>query len=512
MTGPDGPVGDDQAGEEDQTVPQDQPAPFPRSRRRRRVGGHPEGGRWAAMISVVVVVGVVAVVSAAFPAPSATPAPVGADAVPVPPAGATASSAFCVGGTGTAAATTIYLTNTTTRPVAGVMTSIGQPASTGPAANVQQPVDVPARDTVAVDPSSGLGQASNAASFVFAGGGVVASQVVGGPGGWGTAPCASQAGPLWYFAGGSTTGGNTLTLALLDPTATEAVVDVSFVTPAGLITPQAYQGLVVPAGQLAVENVGQFVQDAPEIATVVTAESGTLVGTEFQQVSGGFGSGVSLRLGAPALATTWRFAQTSTGPGSGVDFTLANPGGSPATATVSFSLSSGTVVPRRVSIPPVSIVDFSASGTAGLPQQVPYSVTVDSSAPIVVGRSVEAASGSPAPQWGSSSGTVTAARRWVVPGPGIVSQPGTAGATVDSLAVANPSGSAATVKVTTLPGDRSVAMFTVAPEGVAVLGAKSVGGLSVFSITSSQPVTIEEDSQPSGAPGVISSTGFPFTH
>jgi hypothetical protein len=302
-----------------------------------------------------------------------------------------------------------------------------------------------------------------------------------------------------------------LTLALLDPTATEAVVDVSFVTPAGLITPQAYQGLVVPAGQLAVENVGQFVQDAPEIATVVTAESGTLVGTEFQQVSGGFGSGVSLRLGAPALATTWRFAQTSTGPGSGVDFTLANPGGSPATATVSFSLSSGTVVPRRVSIPPVSIVDFSASGTAGLPQQVPYSVTVDSSAPIVVGRSVEAASGSPAPQWGSSSGTVTAARRWVVPGPGIVSQPGTAGATVDSLAVANPSGSAATVKVTTLPGDRSVAMFTVAPEGVAVLGAKSVGGLSVFSITSSQPVTIEEDSQPSGAPGVVSSTGFPLT-
>jgi hypothetical protein len=35
--------------------------------------------------------------------------------------------------------------------------------------------------------------------------------------------------------------------------------------------------------------------------------------------------------------------------------------------------------------------------------------------------------------------------------------------------------------------------------------------LSVFSVTSSQPVTIEEDSQPSGAPGVVSSTGFPLT-
>jgi hypothetical protein len=463
------------------------------------------------MISVVAVVAAVAVISSALPAPTAAPAPAGADGVPVPPANARASSAVCVGGTGTAAATTIYLTNTTPRTVAGMMTSIGQPVSTGPAPTVQRSVDVPALDTVAVDPTSGLGQASNASSFVFAGGGVVASQVVGGPGGWSTAPCASQAGPQWSFAGGSTTGANTLTLALSDPTATEAVVDISFLTATGVITPQAYQGLVVPAGQLAVENVGQFVQNASDIATFVTAESGALVGAEFQQWSSGSGSGVSLRLGAPALSTTWRFAQTTSGgPGSAVDFDLANPGRSPATATVSFSLSSGTVVPQRVSVPASSIVDFSASATPGLPQQVPYSVTIDSSAPIVAGRSVEAATGSPAPVWGSSSGTVTAARRWVVPGPGIASQPGTAGATVESLAVVNPSGSAARVTVTSLPGDRPVAMFAVAPDGVAVLGAKLVGGLSVFSITSSQPVTVEEDSQPSGAPGVVSSTGFPF--
>jgi hypothetical protein len=490
--------------------PDDQVAPLTGSGRQRRVGAHPERRRWTAMIAVVTVVAAVAAISSAFPAPTAAPAPSGADGVPVPPANAHASSAFCVGGTGTAATTTIYLTNTTPRTVAGVMTSLGQPASTGQAPSVHRSVDVPALDTVAVDPTSGLGEASNASSFVFAGGGVVASQVVGGPGGWSTAPCASQTGPQWSFAGGSTTGANTLTLALSDPTATEAVVDISFVTASGVITPQAYQGLVVPAGQLAVENVGQFVQNASDIATFVTAESGALVGAEFQQWSSGSGSGVSLRLGAPALSTTWRFAQTSRGPGSAVDFDLANPGRSPATATVSFSLSSGSVVPRRVSVPAASIVDFSASGKSGLPQQVPYSVTIDSSAPIVVGRSVEAASGSPAPVWGSSSGTVTAARRWVVPGPGIDSQPGTAGATVESLAVANPSGSAAMVKVTSLQGDRSVAMFAVAPDGVAVLGTTLVGGLSVFSITSSQPVTVEEDSQPSGAPGVVSSTGFPF--
>jgi hypothetical protein len=488
----------------------DPAAPVTDPGRQHRVGAHPERRRWTAMISVVAVVAAVAVISFAFPTPAAAPAPSGGDAVPVPPHTAHASSAFCVGGTGTAAATTIYLTNTTPRTIAGVMTSLGQPPSTGPAPSVQRSVDVPALDTVAVDPTSGLGGPSDASSFVFAGGGVVASQVVGGPGGWSTAPCASRTSPQWAFAGGSTAGANTLTLALSDPTATEAVVDISFVTASGVITPQAYQGLVVPAGQLAVENVGQFVQGASDIATVVTAESGALVGAEFQQWSSGSGSGVSLRLGAPALSTTWRFAQTSSGPGSAVDFDLANPGRSPATATLSFSLSSGSVVPRRVSVPPSSIVDFSASGTSGLPQQVPYSLTIDSSAPIVVGRSVEAANGSPAPVWGSSSGTVTAARRWVVPGPGIASQPGTAGATVESLAVANPSGSAAMVTVTGLQGGRPVATFAVAHDGVAVLGPKLVGGLSVFSITSSQPVTVEEDSQPSGAPGVVSSTGFPF--
>ena len=39
-----------------------------------------------------------------------------------------------------------------------------------------------------------------------------------------------------------------------DPAAPAAVVDVSFLTPAGLITPQAYQGLVVPSGRLVVET------------------------------------------------------------------------------------------------------------------------------------------------------------------------------------------------------------------------------------------------------------------
>jgi hypothetical protein len=180
------------------------------------------------------------------------------------------------------------------------------------------------------------------------------------------------------------------------------------------------------------------------------------------------------------------------------------------TGTISPGLSSGSVVPRRVSIPPLSMVDFSASGSAGLPHQVPYSLTVDSSGPVVVGRSVSAGPGSPAPQWGSSAGTTAVATHWLVPGPGVAAVPGTAHAAIKSLAVANPGSSPAQVTVTTLRSGHRVATFTVAPGRLVVLGPKLVGGLSDFSVLSSAPVDVEEDSRPSGASGVVSSTGFPF--
>jgi hypothetical protein len=487
-------------------------APAAPARRPRRSTLHPVRGRWTVVSSVLAVVVAVAVISAAFPTPAAAPAPGSEDGVPIPPAGASSSSAFCSAGTGNAAATTIYLTNSTPRLVTGVMTSIGRARGSGSVPTVHRNVVVPPLGSAAVNPSIGLPKGSNASSFDFAGGGVVATQVVSGPGGWSTAPCATQISSRWAFSGGSTSVGNTLTLALFNPAAPESVVNISFLTSTGMITPQAYQGLVVPPGRLVVENVGSFVQRESNIATFVTAQSGALVSSEFQQRSSGTTGGVSLRLGSPALSTTWRFAQTTAEPGSTVSFDLANPGTTAVTSTISLGLSSGSVVPRHVSIPPLSIVGFVASGASGLPQRTPYSVTVNASAPIVVGRSVLAHSGSPAPAWGSSSGTVTAATHWLVPGPGVVHVPGTAHAAIESLAVANPGPSVAQVEVTPLGRTRPAAMFTVASDEMTVLGPKLVGGLSAYTVSSSQPVNVEEDSRPTGAPGVVSSTGFPFVN
>jgi hypothetical protein len=460
---------------------------------------------------VAVPVVAVAVVEAAFPASPAVLSPGPTDGVSVAAPGSYSSSAFCAGGTGTAAATTIYLTNTTARSVSGVMTATAPPVGSGAASTAHRTISVPALGSAAVNPASGLPGGSNASMFTFAGGGIAVNQVVSGPNGWSTAPCASQTSAMWAFAGGSTTGGNLLTLSLLNPTATEAVVNVSFLTDGGVVVPQAYQGLTVPPGQVVTDNVGDFVQNANDIATVVTAQTGTLVSTEFQQWSSGASGGLSLRLGSPGLATTWQFAQTTAMQGATVDFYLANPGNVPATATMTFGLSSGSVEPVQTVVAPRSVSVMATSATPGLPHQVPYAVTVVADQPIAVGRSVLAPSGSAPPVWGSSPGTVTTTGRWVVPGPGVPGAPGTAGAAVHSLAVADPGTSPVQVSITRLGERHPFTTFTVPSGGLSVLGANQVAGLGPYIVSSSGPVNVEEDSVPAGTPGVVSSTGFPLS-
>jgi len=465
--------------------------------------------RWAAVLAVAAVVAVVAVVDAVVATPVAAPAPGTADGVAVPPGGASSSSAFCAAGTGTAAATTIYLTNSTAAPVTGVMTSFTPAPSSGTAPTTRRTVLVPARGSAAVNPSQGLPPGDTASTFVFDGGGVVANQVVAGPTGWSTAPCASAISSEWAFAGGSTTGGNDMTLSLVNPAATAAVVDVTFLTARGMIGPQAYQGLVVPPGQLVTENVATYVQNASNIATFVTAQSGAVVSDLFQQWSSGAASGLSLQLGAPALSTQWQFAQTTSAPGSTVTFTLANPGSAPVDATLSVGLASGSVVPQHVTVAPASTDVFTASNTPGMPRQVPFSLQVDADGPIVVGRSVENSASTTAPAWGASMGTVTKSTRWLVPAPGVPLAPGTANASIASLAVADPGTVPARVVVQALAGVKPRLVFTVAPGRIMILGPTQVGGLAVLTVSSSVPVVVEEDSGPSAAPGVISSTGFP---
>jgi len=490
-----------------------------RRARQQRRPRRPVPGRLVALAGVLLAVVGLGVVNNAVATPTAAPAPWPADGVPIAPAGSFSSSAFCVGGAAGPdglAGTTLYLTNTSSEAVHGVMTSqvapgtgSGATSSGTPGAPTTRTVVVPADGQAAVNPGAGLATGDLATWFAFDGGGVAVNQVVSGADGWSTAPCASQTSASWYLAGGSTANGNTLTLDLYNPSSAPSVVDVTFLTPSGVITPADYQGLSVPAGQLVAENIGDFVQGQGDIATEVTAQSGQVVAAQLQQWAGGKTGGIGLSLGSPVTSTAWYFAQ-STNTGGAVTFHLANPGSSPVIATLSFGFPVAKAVPVMLSIPPQSVATYVTS-SGRLPGQTPFSTVVRSNGALVVSRTVEARSGaSTPPKWGGSRGATTLATRWLVPAPGVSGAPGTSGATVDSLAVSDPGPLAARVVVTEAVTGKQVAVFTVAPASLVVLGPSTISGLRAFGVTSSVPVTVEEDSGPTGAPGVVSSTGMSF--
>lgn len=474
---------------------------------RRRVAARPVAGRTAALVAVGVVLLGVAAVSALAPPPSAPSSPQTGGGAVVAPIGAHASSLFCTTGAGTdagaGASATVVLTNTSRTEAVGLESAVSE--SGGP---VQTKVVVPALGSLVVDPAAGLPAGGTASSFSFAAGGVVGTAVVAGPQGWSTAPCSTQVSSQWDFAGGSTASG-LLDLSLYNPTAASAVVDVTFLTSSGIVLdPQAYQGIAVAPGQLVVEGLGAYVQNQPVVATLVQATSGALVATELDQMAVPSGTGLALLQGSPGPATTWRFAQTTAVPGGTVTVDVANPGMSPLVAQVSATLSGATVVPHMLAVPARTVQSLAVSSVAGWPLGSPYALTVTANAPVVVGRTVVAAAGGASPQGGIAAGASAASSAWLVVGPGAPGSPSVPGAAFDSLAVADPGGSAVDVTVTPLGGGAAVARARVTAGATTVFGSAQLAGLRPLVVTSSGPVTVEADDAPTGAPGIASSSGF----
>jgi hypothetical protein len=475
----------------------------------RRSGGTVDRARPALVLVVVAAValgGVIdAVVGHALPARAEA---VGTAVVGAPEAGASAS--FCAGGTagaGQPADPVVYLTNTGAKPVRGAMRTVAarHAAASGSHATM---LTVPARSTVAVDPTPGVPTGPVAASFVFDGGGVVASQLVRGPGGWAAAPCATRPAQSLVFAGGSTAGGSALTLSLLDPTAAPAVVDVTFLTPSGAVVPAPYQGIDLAPGQLVSEDVGTYVQNAGAVATLVTTESGSVVADELEQWSGG--AGLSLWLGARGARASWSFADTTATAGGGLTVTVANPGEAATTATVSFELGQASVVPRRVVVPGRALATVDLTSSGGLPVSTPFGVVVTARAPVVVARTVTAPSAAAPPRTGAWPGVGAPARQWLVPGPAPVGPGPLAGVAPSDLAVADPGRAPVDVTVVSLATGRTVDRLVVAGDGVGVVAGGKLTAAGPVVVRASAPVAVEAQAVPAGAPGVVVVTAVPY--
>ena len=87
-----------------------------------------------------------------------------------------------------------------------------------------------------------------------------------------------------------------------------------------------------------------------------------------------------------------------------------------------------------------------------------------------------------------------------------------ANAAIRSLAVSDPGPQPVSVTVVPLAGGRPIAMARVTAGGLVVFGSAAVGGLRPLIVEATGPVVVEADDGPTGAPGVVSTSGFPLSH
>ncbi len=456
---------------------------------------------WAiAAIAAALAVGGVVDVVVGHPDEGSQAAAAGdATAMPsVSPSSALSSSWYCAGATGGAGSQadgTVTISNLSSAPETGVVEAVGVGG-----APRRTDLKVAARSSLTLSQDQ-LAQGSNLAETVkMYGGGTLVSQTLSGPLGQSTSTCSSYTSGQWYFASGTTATGDQLYMALYNPAATEVVADLSFATDQGPTAPADYQGVVVPAGQLVVLDIGRHVQQRQAVATTVSARIGRVVAEQLSLRSAAPG-GVSLALGSPSLGTAWYFPVAATSSGVTESYSIYNPTGSAVAVRLDVGLQTGTAEPLSVTVQPQSELTVVANNEARIPPGVPHSVTATSTGgdAIVVERVVAGTAGSASPGVAETLGARQVLTRWALPS-------GAGDSTGHlSISVQNPGGSPATVDVAAVAGGAEVRggqAVAVQPGRLATVAIPSTvaQGRPAFVVSASTGVVVELDAVLPGPP------------
>jgi hypothetical protein len=473
---------------------------------------HSPERRWPVLALVVLVVGGVALAgtsgSSASPGASSGPSAL----VGAPNAESTAW--YCTGQSTASGVSSgfLVLTNTSGAPVNGTITSV-----TDGGASERTGVAVPAHGVVAPSIPALSSGSWEAQTVILSAGGVAVTQAVHGSSGWSQAPCQSTTSPTWFFPGGTTSNSDALYVSLLNPTSTPVVVDLSFVTPTGTVHPINYQGIVLQAGQVQVENVASEVQNVATVSTVVATRTGRVVASEVQVFSGS-SSGLSLVPGAAQPEATWAIPQAQEASGGTSVIDLFNPGPVPEAVTVRLRLSTGPLAPLKDTVSPGTTWALATSAQTRIPRGETYSAAVDATggAGIVVSRTVVLPASSSAPQAGTAMAVdaltaLSPTGTWLVPPPGTSTNTAVTGATPADLGLLNVSSGAAryTAFVVTSSGDRRLATGTLAAGSMAASALSGVGANPIV-VRSSGALAVSESASPSGGIGVVTMPGIPL--
>lgn len=345
-------------------------------------------------------------------------------------------------------------------------------------------------------------------------------QAIQGPSGQSISPCATASSDRWYFASGRTDTGSTMLLSLYNPFPSDAIVDLRFATDQGATTPDAYQGLVVPAGGQMVVNIGERVRLRTAVATAVTARAGRLIVDELQMQQGQGArtpqgstpfAGLSLTLGDTAPGRVWYFADGVKAPGVTEHFDVYNPNDTEAQVQVAAILEQGGAEPFVLTVPPRDRVSLQVDQEPRIPASVgqAWVVTSTNAVPVVVERVYEELS--PAPRTGVavSMGAPHLSNRWVFPA-------GSSGDGADEyLIVANPGSGPVKVTVTASGVGQPVVLPGLGPLRLAPGTRQAVrigdihrAGIVMLDVTADAPIVAERSQANVSTPGLSGSLGI----
>jgi hypothetical protein len=305
-------------------------------------------------------------------------------------------------------------------------------------------------------------------------------------------PCSRAASPEWFFAGGTTVRGTEMMLSLFNPFGDDAIVDLTYLTDAGVQTPEGAQALVVPRRSRVTVLVHEQVRRQAQVAIHVVARTGRIVAEQSVASDGSeLPAGLTLALGTTAPARSWSFPFGSAADGRTHTVGVANFGDIGSEVEVATLLDGEqTVEPQVVSVPGRSVVNVDVGEVVPVGSEFAVEVRVTGNAPVVAEELIGASSAS-GTEGGAALdvGAPDPAPRWAFAG---VGEQGEAAAADTVLSVLNPGDGPVTVTLLAYAsGDLNSPRS--APERAVDRGGRTVFTLSELGIDPDQVLVVESD-------------------
>ena len=351
----------------------------------------------------------------------------------------------------------------------------------------------------------GIGVAESISGLPSLGGAIVVSS-----------PCALGSAPRAYIAAGSTYGSSDVRLALYDPDATPAVVDVAVSNGTSSTSPPAFQGVVIPATGLVVLDLRRWVFQVSALAVTATAVSGDIVvgalestSATVAEASGTTGKGAqktvhvqltgsSLLVGPDRALEQWALPALHSRIGVSSMFSVYDPGTKSTSVSVAPPGRAGRVAALTEDVPAGGVVDFETPIAPGTHLET-RSVVVSAGpgTPVVAVRLTGRQPSSALEEVNATAGTAGPRDNWLIPG-------ATVTATIDDLVtLVVPGSQTASVKLVELPelpavpvSFKAVTVFA-GTEREIDLGPimKDAPGFAL-EISSTVPILVEEQLKP----------------